>query len=125
MGDSTKTLHTIALVTPSMSSAALVLLEHAQFIRASAARTRQLANETTMPEVAEQLIRFAAELEHRALELEKRAASIAKTVARTRKRSSAQRQSRLVTSRTEPLPSGEEACLRARPCRILRTVIGE
>ncbi len=40
-----------------------------------------------MPEVAEQLIRFAAELEHRALELEKRAASIAKTVARTRKRS--------------------------------------
>src|SRR5258708_24966403 len=86
MGDSTKTLHTIALVTPSMSSAALVLLEHAQFIRASAARTRQLANETTMPEVAEQLIRFAAELEHRALELEKRAASIAKTVARTRKR---------------------------------------
>src|SRR5260221_4810656 len=81
MGDSTKTLHTIALVTPSMSSAALVLLEHAQFIRASAARTRQLANETTMPEVAEQLIRFSAELGQPALGFEERAAAVAQAVA--------------------------------------------
>jgi ABC-type transporter Mla subunit MlaD len=68
-----------------MSSAALVLFQHAEFIRNSAERTRRLAHEATVPEVAEQLRRVAADLDQRALQLEARAASIAKTVAKTQK----------------------------------------
>ena len=67
-----------------MSAAALVLVEHAEFLRTSAARWRRLADETSTPDVSERLIRLAAELEDRAHELEMRARSIAKTVAKTR-----------------------------------------
>jgi hypothetical protein len=59
-----------------MSAEASALLKKAQDARQQAKRARRLANETSDPDVAAQLSKYAEELDERATTLEERAAAV-------------------------------------------------
>ena len=58
-----------------MFGEASALLKKAQLARQQATRARRLSNETSAPDVAAQLSKYADELEQRAIALEERAAA--------------------------------------------------